>query len=176
VSEKPAAGCILYFPANRSALVATQSGASISPEALMKSAFTTSFEPAPDPNEYEWIGCPGKISITSIVLLKTNHGLITGPEAAKCHFTIQASPDVIHWQNIGTATAGTNGVFEFEDTVVGSFAPAVLPPSVCRDQNGVLSGGVSKPGRVLAKDVGWLNNVAGFGHRAKTRTCATRMG
>ena len=64
---------------------------------------------------------PGKISITSLVLLKTNRGLITGTGSANVTYTMQASPDMMHWQNIGTATAGTNGVFEFEDTIAGSF-------------------------------------------------------
>lgn len=64
---------------------------------------------------------PGKILITSIVLLETNHELITGTGSANVTYIIQASPDLIYWQSIGTATAGTNGVFEFEDADAGNF-------------------------------------------------------
>ena len=123
VSEKPAAGCILTSP----------QPLRIGGNAIWGEYFSGSIDEVRIYNQalsqlqiqmnMNGLDAPGKISITSIVLLKTNHGLITGTGSANVTYTIQASPDVIHWQNIGTATAGTNGVFEFEDTVVGSFAP-----------------------------------------------------
>jgi len=64
---------------------------------------------------------PVKISITSFVMLGTNQGLITGAGSANATYIIQASTDLMNWQNIGTTTAGTNGVFEFEDVDVWNF-------------------------------------------------------
>ena len=48
----------------------------------------------------------------------TNH--ISGTAEANVTYTVQASPDLVHWQDIGTATAGTNGAFEFEEVGVSS--------------------------------------------------------
>jgi hypothetical protein len=64
---------------------------------------------------------PGKVTITSIVLIDKNDALITGSGNAGVVYTIQASSDLIHWQSIGTATANGTGVFEFDDSNVGNF-------------------------------------------------------
>jgi len=50
-----------------------------------------------------------------------NQALITGTGTAGVIYMIQASSDLINWQSIGTATAGANGVFSFEDSNIASF-------------------------------------------------------
>ena len=67
------------------------------------------------------VGAPGIVTITSIVLINMNQALITGTGTAGVIYTIQASSDLINWQSIGTATAGANGVFSFEDSNIASF-------------------------------------------------------
>jgi hypothetical protein len=64
---------------------------------------------------------PGIVTITSIVLINMNQALITGTGTAGVIYMIQASSDLINWQSIGTATAGANGVFSFEDSNIASF-------------------------------------------------------
>jgi hypothetical protein len=64
---------------------------------------------------------PGKVTITSIVLTDPNHAQITGTGTAGVVYTIQASSDLINWQTIGTATAGTNGVFNFQDSNITNY-------------------------------------------------------
>ncbi len=65
---------------------------------------------------------PGKITITSIGLTNVNHSLIIATGSVDVIYTIQASPDLITWQTIGTATAGTNGMFNFQDPNIASFS------------------------------------------------------
>jgi hypothetical protein len=56
------------------------------------------------------------IALTSLQQLPTNHIRMTGACAAGIAVTIQASSNLVEWQSIGTATAGSNGTFEFEDS------------------------------------------------------------
>jgi hypothetical protein len=67
------------------------------------------------------LSAPAKIMITSIRLIDINHALITGSGGADGIYVIQALSDSNVWQNIGTTTAGTNGVFTFEDSGIISF-------------------------------------------------------
>jgi hypothetical protein len=78
---------------------------------------------------------PGKVTITSIGLIDTNHMLIIGAGTPGVVYTIQASSDLINWQSIGTATADTNGLFRYVDYNAGNFTKlfyrvflAVTPP------------------------------------------------
>jgi hypothetical protein len=43
-------------------------------------------------------------------------GQISGAGESNVTYTIQASSDLVHWVNIGNATADGNGQFEYEDT------------------------------------------------------------
>jgi hypothetical protein len=46
-----------------------------------------------------------------------SHFLISGQTSPNLTITIQASPDLLtSFSNIGTASADTNGVFQFDDT------------------------------------------------------------
>ena len=64
---------------------------------------------------------PAKPVLTSILLTDMNEALITGTGDTDVVYTIQASTDLINWQSIGTATAGTNGVFNFQDSNIASY-------------------------------------------------------
>jgi hypothetical protein len=61
------------------------------------------------------IAPPGNVSITSIARLADNHTRLIGAGDVGVIYTIQASADLLNWQDIGTATTGTGGGFEFED-------------------------------------------------------------
>jgi hypothetical protein len=61
------------------------------------------------------------LTITSIVLTDVNHAVITGTGTAGVVYTVQASSDLINWQSIGTAAAGVNGVFNYQDSNIASF-------------------------------------------------------
>ena len=63
---------------------------------------------------------PGSITITSIALLGNNQTRLNCIGDAGVVYTIQTSTNLINWQNIGTRTAGTNGVFEFDDSNVAT--------------------------------------------------------
>jgi hypothetical protein len=77
----------------------------------------------------------GKVAITSVGLIGINQVLITGTGTAGVVYTIQASSDLINWQSIGTATADSQGLFQFTDLNAGNFTKrfyrvflAVTPP------------------------------------------------
>jgi hypothetical protein len=36
-------------------------------------------------------------------------------------YLIEASSDLVHWDSIGSVTAGPNGLFEFVDTQAGNY-------------------------------------------------------
>ena len=57
----------------------------------------------------------GSVTLSSLARLENNHARITGVGDAGATYTIQASSDLLLWENIGTATAGANGAFEFDD-------------------------------------------------------------
>jgi len=61
------------------------------------------------------IAPPGQVTIASIARLGNNHAHITGTGDAGVKYTIQATSDLVNWQDIGTATANESGAFEFED-------------------------------------------------------------
>jgi len=61
------------------------------------------------------------LTITSIQLTNLKNALLTGTGSAGVVYTIQASTNLINWIQIGTAKAGTNGVFTFKDTKIISF-------------------------------------------------------
>jgi len=61
------------------------------------------------------------LTITSIRLTSLMNALLTGTGSASLAYTIQASTNLINWTQIGTATAGTNGVFTFKDTQINNF-------------------------------------------------------
>lgn len=61
------------------------------------------------------ITAPGNVIITSVARLTNNLTRFTGTGDAGVLYTIQTSTNLSQWQNIGTALASTNGVFEFED-------------------------------------------------------------
>ena len=58
----------------------------------------------------------GNVLITSVARLTNNITQFSGIGDAGVIYTIQTSTNLINWQDIGTAMASTNGVFEFEDT------------------------------------------------------------
>jgi hypothetical protein len=58
----------------------------------------------------------GPIAITSLQRLPNNHSRIIGGCAAGITCTIQASSNLIVWQNIGTATGTPGGTFQFEES------------------------------------------------------------
>jgi hypothetical protein len=62
------------------------------------------------------IAAPGKVTIASIARLGNNRARIAGTGDAGTTYTIQASFDLVTWQDIGTATANEGGAFAFEDT------------------------------------------------------------
>jgi hypothetical protein len=47
---------------------------------------------------------------------------LTGIGAADTAYTIQASTNLLNWQAIGTGTAGTNGIFQLNDTNMDQFS------------------------------------------------------
>jgi len=61
------------------------------------------------------------LTITSIQLTGLKNALLTGIGSAGVAYTIQASTNLVNWTQIGTTTAGTNGVFTFKDTKISSF-------------------------------------------------------
>jgi hypothetical protein len=65
----------------------------------------------------------GTLTITpaASVTLSMNNMMLTGTGDANVTYTIQASSDLVHWQAIGAATAGGNGVFQFQDLHVTNF-------------------------------------------------------
>ena len=58
----------------------------------------------------------GNVIITSVVRMTNNSTHFSGIGVAGVIYTIQTSTNLINWQDIGNATASTNGIFEFEDT------------------------------------------------------------
>jgi len=61
------------------------------------------------------------LTITSIKVTGLKDALLTGTGSAVVTYTIQASTNLISWIQIGTTTAGTNGVFTFKDTKIINF-------------------------------------------------------
>jgi hypothetical protein len=60
------------------------------------------------------IATPSGVDITSKALVN-GHILISGTGDANVTYTIQASADLVHWQNIGVAASDMNGTLKFED-------------------------------------------------------------
>ena len=60
-------------------------------------------------------------TVTSVTFLDTDHLRITGAGAADATYAVQASGDLLNWQEIGTATADGTGAFEFVDAQAASF-------------------------------------------------------
>ncbi len=58
---------------------------------------------------------PGPVTMTSVAPLAGNNFRITGAGDTNVTYTIQASTNLLQWQNIGAATAGGNGLFQFDD-------------------------------------------------------------
>jgi hypothetical protein len=64
---------------------------------------------------------PANVILTSIVRVPVNNVQITGTGDTNVVYTIQASSDLVNWQNIGTAATGGSGVFQFGDTNAANF-------------------------------------------------------
>jgi subtilisin-like proprotein convertase family protein len=67
---------------------------------------------------------PVTATLTSIQLVNINqveNAQLTGIGAADTAYTIQASTNLLNWQAIGTGTAGTNGIFQLNDTNMDQF-------------------------------------------------------
>jgi len=58
--------------------------------------------------------------LRTIQIVESNARL-SGTGAPGVSYAIQATTDLVDWQNIGTATANTNGVLEFEDRDIPNF-------------------------------------------------------
>jgi subtilisin-like proprotein convertase family protein len=68
---------------------------------------------------------PVTATLTSIQLVNINqveNAQLTGIGAADTAYTIQASTNLLNWQAIGTGTAGTNGIFQLNDTNMDQFS------------------------------------------------------
>ncbi|HWW02555.1 MAG TPA: hypothetical protein VNZ64_22850, partial [Candidatus Acidoferrum sp.] len=77
-------------------------------------------------NNYAFNFGNGTLTITPArfvtLSIGTNHSLVTGTGDANVTYTVQASSDLSHWDNIGTTTTDENGRFEYQDTEAASFA------------------------------------------------------
>jgi hypothetical protein len=65
----------------------------------------------------------GTLTITpaASVTLSMSNMQITGTGDAYVTYTIQASSDLVYWQAIGTAPAGADGVFQYQDPNATNF-------------------------------------------------------
>ena len=59
---------------------------------------------------------PVGVRITSITPLSPGNIELGGNGDTNVTYTIQTSPDLVHWQSIGTATSGGSGLFQFQDS------------------------------------------------------------
>jgi MBG domain (YGX type) len=57
----------------------------------------------------------GSVTLTSLLRLGNGHARIAGTGDAGTIYTIEASADLVDWQDIGNATAEADGAFEFDD-------------------------------------------------------------
>jgi len=55
------------------------------------------------------------VTLTSLLRLENGHARLAGMGDAGVIYHIENSTDLVHWQEIGSATAGPDGTFEFED-------------------------------------------------------------
>ncbi|EEF59428.1 MBG domain-containing protein [Pedosphaera parvula] len=60
-------------------------------------------------------------NITGFAILGNGHAVTKFAGIPGRDYTVQASTNLINWLNIGSATAGTNGQFQFEDANAPSF-------------------------------------------------------
>ena len=60
-------------------------------------------------------------TVTSVAFLDADHLRITGAGGADVTYTVQASSDLVNWQEIGTTTADGSGAFEFVDAEAANF-------------------------------------------------------
>jgi hypothetical protein len=51
-----------------------------------------------------------------------DHTVLVGAGDNYVTYTIQASADLVHWDNIGSTTTDEHGHFEFQDTSAGNAA------------------------------------------------------
>lgn len=65
---------------------------------------------------------PSAPTITSVAFLDATHLRLAGTGDANVSYTVQASTNLVTWQNLGGATADGGGLFEFVDTLVAGFA------------------------------------------------------
>ena len=76
------------------------------------------------------VNAPAPVTLTSVVQTSPNHMQIAGAGDTNVVYTIQGSSDLLHWQNLGTATSGTIGTFLFNDanaTNTGYYYRSSLP-------------------------------------------------
>jgi hypothetical protein len=64
---------------------------------------------------------PGEVTISNVRLLN-NHLYVEGQGDPNVTYSLQASSDLVHWQDIGTTTTDTSGSFEFQDPDPASLA------------------------------------------------------
>jgi hypothetical protein len=67
------------------------------------------------------VRAPSPISITSVKFLDPLNLQIAGTGDTNVTYRVQASSDLINWQDIGTAMANGSGAFEFVDGASGGF-------------------------------------------------------
>jgi hypothetical protein len=61
------------------------------------------------------ISPPGQVRVAAVVRLPDHHTRIIGTGDAGVAYKIQSSTNLLEWIDIGNATAGENGAFEFDD-------------------------------------------------------------
>jgi hypothetical protein len=75
-------------------------------------------------NNYAFHLVDGTLTITQPTLVTlsfgTSHTDLVGAGDRYVTYTIQASADLVHWDNIGSATTDEHGHFEFQDTSAGN--------------------------------------------------------
>jgi hypothetical protein len=77
-------------------------------------------------NNYEFHLVDGTLTITAPTLVTlsfgADHTVLVGAGDNYVTYTIQASADLVHWDNIGSTTTDEHGHFEFQDTSAGNAA------------------------------------------------------
>lgn len=61
------------------------------------------------------VNAAASVTLTSIVQISPSYMQIAGAGDTNVVYTIQGSSDLLQWQNLGTATSGSNGTFLFND-------------------------------------------------------------